>query len=124
MKPLGLSACALAGLFAALPTPSSASTAKALRSCSVAGARVVHHADGVTSSVRVTKLRQRGTSCATARSVAMRTARALLNDTAVPTTIKGMRVTVTRPCAGCTPIYTGVARSSGRRVTFTMKGGA
>jgi hypothetical protein len=96
----------------------------AIKNCSTAGLRYSQKQGGVTLGVAVANLKAKGTTCATARSIAAPVAKDILKETKVPATIAGFKVTVKEPCAGCTPDSQVTAKYGGELVTFTVKGGA
>jgi hypothetical protein len=100
-------------------------TAKAAtKSCSTAGLRYSRKQGGATFSVAVANLKAKAESCSQARSLAATVAKDILRETKVPATIAGLKVEVKEPCAGCTPDTQISAKSGGKVVTFTVKGGA
>jgi hypothetical protein len=95
----------------------------AKRTCSTAGLHFTVQRGGATFSDGVANLRAQGVTCTTARSVASRVARDILQEVKVPSQIAGLKVTVKEPCAGCTPDTQVSAKSSEGSVTFTVRGG-
>jgi hypothetical protein len=97
--------------------------AKKPATCSVAGLHYSEIQAKVNYAVAVANLRATVTTCADARSLAGTVARDILAGAKVPARIAGLKVTVKRPCAGCTPDTQVSARSGQELVTFTVKGG-
>jgi hypothetical protein len=122
---------ALGGTFVAgitalllLLVPATGGAAAAGHPCSVKGLSYTQKNGGEIEGVAVAGLRAKSVSCAKARSIAGTVAKDILHETKVPATAAGMKVTVTEPCAGCTPDSRVVAKSAGKSVVFTVKGGA
>jgi hypothetical protein len=92
--------------------------------CSTSGLQFSEEHGGATYSDEVTALRARIASCTTARSVATEVAQDLLQEVKVPRRIEGLKVTLKKPCTGCTPDTGVTARSGKKLVTFTVEGGA
>ncbi len=116
---------AVASLVIAVGMPATVAAAppKAAK-CSVSRLRYTHTSGTATFSTKVVRLNARGVKCTTARTIAGKVAKDLLNKRAIPTRIKGLAVVVKRPCAGCEPSYSGTATAPGKRVTFVIRGGA
>ena len=92
--------------------------------CSTAGLRFSYGNGGITYSSKVSRLRQSGTSCATARNVAGTAAKKNLYGKPVPRKIDGFRMHVQAPCGGCAPVWDGTATKGSAKITFTIEGGA
>jgi hypothetical protein len=77
-------------------------------------------------SVGVRELRVKGTNCTRARAIARVAARHNLasRGAVAAETIGGFKVTLRRPCSGCTPVWVASARRGKARVTFDLLGGA
>ncbi|WP_372790075.1 hypothetical protein [Paraconexibacter sp.] len=96
----------------------------ATKTCSSKGLYYSSSDGSATYSVKVTKLRSRGSTCKTARKVAGDVARRDLKNGSVPSRSMGFTIRAVRPCAGCPPVTDVVATQKGKRVTFTLIGGA
>lgn len=96
----------------------------ASNACSTKGLHFSHRSGSATSSDRVVRLRATGVQCRTARVVAKRVAKDLLQGHAVPRTIDGLKVRVKNPCSGCAPDWRVTATRRGGKVTFHVRGGA
>jgi hypothetical protein len=92
--------------------------------CSTAGLRFSYGNGGITYSSKVSRLRQSGTSCATARDVAGTTAKKNLYGKSIPKKIEGFRMHVQAPCGGCAPVWNSTATKGRAKITFIIEGGA
>ncbi len=111
-------------LAASEASPVLATAHSAGRTCSTAGLRFTEKRGGVTDSVKVVDLRAQVVSCASGRSLASQVAQDLLREVKVPKRIDGLKVTLKKPCTGCTPNTAVTAKSGRKAVTFTVEGGA
>lgn len=116
-------AVAAAAYGAVLLTPSAAVAAKG-KSCSVKGLHYSYTKGTASYSDAVEKLTTTAASCTSAQKVAGTVAKDLLHETKVPGVVDGLKVKVTNPCSGCTPLWSGAATGGGATVTFTVMGGA
>lgn len=126
MLVLGISAALMACFLSTAATGAAPLKAAkpATRNCSTAGLRFTEKKDGATFSVAVANLKAKVAPCPKARSLATTVAKDILDETKVPATVAGFKVTVKEPCSGCTPVTQVSARSGQELVTFTVKGGA
>lgn len=83
---------------------------------------------GATYSVQVRNLTATGVSCQKARNLAGVVAKDLLHGKRVPARLQSLKITVKKPCAGCTPNTGVTAAGSGKQrgvvVKFVVAGGA
>ena len=115
-------AVAAAACGAILLTPSAAVAAKG-KSCSVKDLHYSYTKGTASYSDAVEKLTT-AASCTSAQKVAGIVAKDLLHETKVPGVVDELKVKVTNPCSGCTPLWSGAATGGGATVTFTVMGGA
>jgi hypothetical protein len=108
---------------AILLTPAGAVAAKG-KSCSVKDLHYSYTKGTASYSDAVEKLTTTAASCTSAQKVAGTVAKDLLHKTKVPGTVDRLKVKVTNPCTGCTPLWSATATGGGATVTFTVMGGA
>jgi hypothetical protein len=116
-------AAAAAVCGAILLTPAGAAAAKG-KSCNVKDLHYSYTKGTASYSDAVETLTAAGASCTSAQKVAGAVAKDLLHNTKVPGTISGLKVKVTNPCTGCTPLWGVTATGGGATVKFTVMGGA
>jgi hypothetical protein len=112
------------GVRAIVLTPAGAVAAKGKSSCSVKDLHYSYTKGTAFYSDAVERLTTTAASCTSAQKVAGTVAKNLLHKTKLPGTVDGLKVKVTNPCAGCTPLWSATATGGGATVTFTVMGGA
>ncbi len=106
---------------AALAMPATATSTK---TCSSKGLNYKRSDGSATYTVKVTKLRSRGAKCETARKVASDVARRNLKSGVLPSRSLGYAIREMNPCDACSPRTDVRATQNGKRLTFTLVGGA
>jgi hypothetical protein len=78
----------------------------------------------VVLSNKVVQLRTMDVTCKTAHAIAKQIVTDILLGKRVPARINGYRITVVKPCRGCTPVWHIVASGANGSFTFVSRGGA
>ena len=78
----------------------------------------------VVLSNKVVQLRTMEVTCKTAHVIAKEVVTDILLGKRVPTRINGYRITIVKPCRGCTPVWHVVASGANGSFTFASRGGA